>query len=412
MFNHSLLTKYNIIFDIVHNLDSRFALLKECVLKEVSKIYFNPASILDIPDLQTYLIGKLDTKSMSTQYRTDMVTLSKKIPVHAASVKTGSEKLDWSPEKTAEFDQEFNKIKLSMVKENEIRDDMLTLARKLSEDANLESTVVFEHPQIREVLKKHNARVCYNCMSPNCFIKRQLGNKMNLKEKLTKGCRCPIKMKFSRVGVLKLSSELSHTRLPKKKTTAANMQAKFSTPLHSKNKIHETMEVFNSYNDKDVSHGFRTSPTHAMRVIAKVPITEAILPNVEMLERTANIADKYCIICLKQKMTNAALALHLLDYHDGLMIKSPLSAWLEAEEQYVSDEDYDSDNEIRFVDSDLEESDNIFSDTVSPHKNSISNRYSSSEDSTSSISSSKRKRRQKRILPMLSNMKVKSLNCL
>ena len=58
---------------------------------------------MDIRDLQTYLIGKLDAKSLSTQYKTDIVTLSKKIPVHAASVKTDSEKIDWSTEKTAEF---------------------------------------------------------------------------------------------------------------------------------------------------------------------------------------------------------------------------------------------------------------------------------------------------------------------
>ena len=114
-------------------------------------------------------------------------------------------------------------------------------------------------------------------------------------------------MNFSNVGVLKLSSEFN-----KKKTTAANMQAKFSTPHHSDNKIHEAMEVFDLFNDEDVSHGFRTSPTHAMGVIAKVPITEAILPRVEIMERTANVADKYCIICLRQKMDLGDLAIHQL----------------------------------------------------------------------------------------------------
>ena len=38
LFTHNLLTKYEIIFDIVRNLDSKFALLKECVLKELSKL--------------------------------------------------------------------------------------------------------------------------------------------------------------------------------------------------------------------------------------------------------------------------------------------------------------------------------------------------------------------------------------
>ena len=125
--------KYNLIFDIVNNLGSSFTLLKECVLKEVSKIYFDPTKILDIPDLQTYLIGILDTKSMFTQYKTEIVTLSKKIPVHAASVK-GDTLVEETQEKTDAFNNEFKRRKSSNDKENEIRDELLTLARKLKVD--------------------------------------------------------------------------------------------------------------------------------------------------------------------------------------------------------------------------------------------------------------------------------------
>ena len=305
------MTKYQIIFDIVHNLDSRFALLKECVLKEVSKIYFNPATLLDIPDLQTYLINKLDAKSLTTQYRMEIVTLSKKIPVHAAKLVPKTERVEWSTEKTAEFMKE--------VAER-------TLSRKLGEDKSLDNTGVIDNNQIKDVIKKHNTRVCFNCMSPNCFTRRSISQKLNLISKSPKGCKDTQKMKFGKMGDLKLSSEFT-----KKKNTAANMQAKFSTPLHSESKIHETMEDFSSYNDEDVSHGFRTSPTHAMGVIAKVPITEAILPKVEIMERTANVADKYCIICLKQRMNYQTLVGHLLHFHDGLSINAPLSNWLEAE---------------------------------------------------------------------------------
>ena len=87
LFTHSLLTKYEIIFDIVRNLDGRFTLLKECVLKEVSKFYFNPTTILDIPDLQKHLYDKLDAKSMSGLYRTEPIHVGRKLPVQAAGIK-------------------------------------------------------------------------------------------------------------------------------------------------------------------------------------------------------------------------------------------------------------------------------------------------------------------------------------
>ena len=98
LLTHILMTKYEIIFNIVRNLDSKFTLLKECVQKEVSKFYFNPTTILDIPDLQKHLYDKLDPKSLSTQYRTEPVIVGRKIPVHAAGLKETANQAEWTPE--------------------------------------------------------------------------------------------------------------------------------------------------------------------------------------------------------------------------------------------------------------------------------------------------------------------------
>ena len=70
---------------------------------------------------------------MFTQYKTEIVTLSKKIPVHAASVK-GDTLVEETQEKTDAFNNEFKRRKSSNDKENEIRDELLTLARKLKVD--------------------------------------------------------------------------------------------------------------------------------------------------------------------------------------------------------------------------------------------------------------------------------------
>ena len=95
---HALLMKYSLIFDIVRNLGGNFILIKELILKEVSKLYFDVSKLLDIPDFQVHLLTIMEQKSLSTQYRTENVSLSKKhLPVHAAGVKTDT-KVEETPE--------------------------------------------------------------------------------------------------------------------------------------------------------------------------------------------------------------------------------------------------------------------------------------------------------------------------
>ena len=62
--------------------------------------------------------------------------------------------------------------------------------------------------------------------------------------------------------------------------------------------------------------------------IAKAPIREAILPKMEILQKTANIADKHCIICLKQRLDYFGLQMHYTLAHDGLDIDAPFEELL------------------------------------------------------------------------------------
>ena len=187
MLTFTLLMKYSLIFDIVNNLGSSFTLLKECVLKEVSKIYFDPTKLLNIPYLQTYLIGILDTKSMSTQYKTEIVTLSKKLPVHAAGIKDDTKAED-TPEQKEEYEKEFKRRLSSVEKETGSKDELVMLARKLSEDATLQSQPIVDHLQIQEVMKKHRLKACGNCLSPNCELKQMISSKLKMKPR--KNFRC------------------------------------------------------------------------------------------------------------------------------------------------------------------------------------------------------------------------------
>ena len=52
---HCLKAKYELVYDIIRNLPDKFSQLKECTKKEISKLYFDPTGIKDIPELQKHL---------------------------------------------------------------------------------------------------------------------------------------------------------------------------------------------------------------------------------------------------------------------------------------------------------------------------------------------------------------------
>ena len=129
-------------------------------------------------------------------------------------------------------------------------------------------------------------------------------------------------MKFGKAKeALKLSSELSRPKHPK----ASTKQTVFSFKAQPGVTIIDEIDDFMIQNKEETDNGFVESSTNAMGIRARVEITEATIPDPIMIESTPFVADKYCIICLKQRMTLGDLTMHLLIYHDGLTIRSPLS---------------------------------------------------------------------------------------
>ena len=245
-----------------------------------------------------------------------MVTVGKKIPVHAATLK----KEEWTPEQISEFTREFYKKKLPADKEKAIRDELATLAKKLSDNKDLANMPVSDNDQIKEILNKHSGvRACFYCMSPNCFS--------NAKE------------------ALKLSSEV--VRSFNKRPKASNIQATFSTQVQPESVISEDAQAFYSseFYTEGISAGFKESSTYTMGIRARVAITKATLPDVDKWELTPFAADKHCIICLRQKMDLGDVEIHLVMDHDGLLMRSPLEDWLKAKEDFGSDVDIDYDSE-------------------------------------------------------------------
>ena len=97
--------------------------------------------------------------------------------------------------------------------------------------------------------------------------------------------------------------------------------------------VEDDIVNFSNYKSEEiVTFGFSQN---SAEVTTKIPITKETIPSYTEMEKTASIADKYCIICLKSKMNLDRLVKHLDSYH-YLFFKynCTLEEWLEAEEEW------------------------------------------------------------------------------
>ena len=133
MSTHRLLMKYNLLVDIVNNLGANFSALKDCILKEITKIYFDATKLMDIPAFTEKLITVLEKRSLSTQFRSTVI--SKNLPVKAAGfMKTPED----TPEVRKMYAEETKKRLIPYGREHALRDELMTVAKKLAEDVFLQ----------------------------------------------------------------------------------------------------------------------------------------------------------------------------------------------------------------------------------------------------------------------------------
>lgn len=390
LLTHNLLTKYEIIFDIVRNLDSKFTLLKECVLKELSKFYFDPKTILDIPDLQKHLYSKLDAKSLSTLYRQEPVHVARKLPVQTAEFSSQPGSGKWSEEETLKFKKAWEESKKGIPnsKDDAIKNELVTLIRGLGCSKELEDTYVKEHKDVKECMDKAGYRFCF---SPNCneksILARKIGMNFNPRSDFSrkKGW-----LKFSGVkDNLKLTTEIKGRRPPKKlklPTKVTTITVKDQTSPIVINQLDKFMEE----DVEDLEYGFVPCPSFNMK--AKVLFSEANLPDTVAWRADPDTEDKSCPICYWGEMDLGEMRMHLITEQD-LLMDSPLCEWQAVKEDYGTDSEDEEETE---------EATEIPSSTYNQlheartARDSDSNQDSSSELVVSSRSGSRRRRRQKR----------------
>merc|ERR1712112_688233 len=84
---YTLYIKYNLIIGVTVNLDESFNLIRTCILKEISVIYFSPARLVSIPEFTTRMIGTLEKKNLANEFTKKIV-----VPVNTKKEAAGRRK--------------------------------------------------------------------------------------------------------------------------------------------------------------------------------------------------------------------------------------------------------------------------------------------------------------------------------
>ena len=338
MSNHRLLMKYNLLVDIVNNLGTSFSALKDCILKEISKIYFDATKLMDIPAFTEKLITVLEKRSLSTQFRSTVVL--KHIPVKAAGfMKTPED----TPEVRKMYAEETKKRLIPYGREHALCAELMTAAKKLAEDVflQLDDDIVVDNPQMKEAMEKQNQASCAWCLSQNCAIKQEVSKHLRMK-RTEKNFGCKILSKKAKFKDI----------LPKSSNTNSDEEDNVkvsTTTTNNPDSVIDEMSRFSEYvEEEEDSHGFKAPALVIGISVTRPPIVKASLPTAAEIMEDTESTNKKCIICLKSNLTMKALKNHVMSIHN-ILISEPLPAWLRAEKAWdnflLTHPDYNSENE-------------------------------------------------------------------
>ena len=172
---YTLYFKYNLIIDVTINLDESFNLIRTCVLKEISVIYFSPMKLLSIPEFTTGLISTLEKKNLATDFRKRIVK-----PKTLEKGATGKKKNQTAPANTQnsgeeakkkQFDKEYrSKCSTSTTRDENRKQELIKKAKELANNQPMEikGHTVVDNPSMRAVIQEYSEPICGACLSGNC----------------------------------------------------------------------------------------------------------------------------------------------------------------------------------------------------------------------------------------------------
>ena len=355
LYTHSLMTKYEIIYDIIRNLDSKFSQLKECAQKELSKLYFDPKGILDIPALQKHLYEKLDAKSLADLYTKELVHVGKRIPVQKASLKGGL-KTDWTKEESIKFRLAFKGKALPNQEENENKLKLVTLIRELNKNKDLVDQSVHDNKDVSDLMVKNNIKCCFSCFSQNCQIKNLIARGMGLLNRVPRDCKRLEKniLRFGHIKDLKAPSEMyGDNPKGKKRTKISQRQASItilsephpsaSNSSSSQPSLLDDLISFEAENNEEMDNEPMVISSNAFSTKVKPWFTEDTLPDFDAMFVDMKALDKVCHVCGIDGMDTMDMINHWADDY-RLGADSSLEEWNAAKEEYQLESDYEPDS--------------------------------------------------------------------
>lgn len=128
-------------------------------------------------------------------------------------------------------------------------------------------------------------KICWSCLSPDCFTRQQLSKKHNLNKHMIFGCKQGGKVKFGELKDIKFNApELSTTSTYIKPSTTINYDFDASG-------VEDNIVNFTSYQSvENVDFGFSQN---SAEMSTEIPISAETIPPYEELKKTASVSDKH-----------------------------------------------------------------------------------------------------------------------
>ena len=192
----------------------------------------------------------------------------------------------------------------------------------------LKDTEIFSHKEIVNASIAEKEKGCWECAGLNCLIKQNLYAKYKVKRQFDGDCKGN-KSTFgdlSKYGVAKSPSAGGNT---------TNIKPPAVIDYDSDSAaLRENMAIFWESQEAHTEEFGYSENVVEMYTIRPV-ITRENMPNASLLEQTADIRDKYCVICPKGGYNFEDMDNHYDRYHGVFLVdETTYEHWKEAEELY------------------------------------------------------------------------------
>ena len=319
-YSYSTYHKYNIILRITEHLGSEFSQIRDYIEQEISDMFDDFKTLLDIKDFQTNLVNEFTKRNLIKLFRTkDVPQLKKQSSINTSDVTEEKKKTDFA----GPLKEEFDKQKVTPTKDWETAKEFAEGFIKICNESNKDLTI-HKVPEIPPMLKEKNWRLCGQCLSSNCQLLQYLAKKNKTQPKFIGNCTGKSITLGEVANTLKLiEKKLSYTKNKKKseKKKQANGNAAEIEPI-ANNYSADPYQFLDSNQDlltgnisrqsRETTVGFNA---YSVRISQLPDITEKILP---VWEEMKDSKKHKCIICGKER-------LHLERYSDHMVFKHQIS---------------------------------------------------------------------------------------